>query len=530
MATTETCVSNRAEVRQDARSIRIAGMPLAAVVFLALSALIALVRSHYHLLWADEFGILDTDSIPSLSRLIHIQLTTPVSFDPIGYNALLHTMIRVFGGKALPMRAPSIVGYLTMQVCLFFFVRRIATERAAIFALAFPALVGVVSYSVQARPYGLLLGLAGIAMVSWQAAARRESDRTAALVTLALSLGFAVNVQYYGVLLFAPVCAAECFRIFERRRMDYPMLASIVAGMAGMLVVMPFARALSTFRSHYTGVQAADVHFIIHSYFWLVMGYVDWSIRTQHIAGVIVFVAICAMVIGFVRLRSRFTLRLPKSEAVFILILLLFPVLGYVLGNYVMHFVESRYIVEGCIGITVLISILVTPILQNDRVYRLMLVLLLLAIAGAGVLRIRTESLEGQETMASLRLSAETQHSLQMTVGQKIYTMNPSTFSVIRYYAPNADFRSRIGLTYSSTNEMAIDQNDYVSHMGDDLRIAGVRNVMPYKAISLSGTDHLFLLYDNPWDWTRGALLESHAKITDLGQAFGGDLVSARFP
>jgi uncharacterized membrane protein len=150
-------------------------MPLSAIAFLLLSATIMLIRSHYHLLWADEFGVFYTVSISSLARLIHLQLTRPVVFDPLVYSISAHASIGLFGESAFAIRLPSMCGYLLMQACLFYFVRRIASEDAATFALAFPALMGVSSYAVQARPYGLLLGLSALAMLSWQTATRRDS-------------------------------------------------------------------------------------------------------------------------------------------------------------------------------------------------------------------------------------------------------------------------------------------------------------------------------------------------------------------
>jgi hypothetical protein len=53
---------------------------------------------------------------------------------------------------------------------------------------------------------------------------------------------------------------------------------------------------------------------------------------------------------------------------------------------------------------------------------------------------------------------------------------------------------------------------------------------VPYELVSKPGTEHLLLLYHNPWDWTDQALSASHAQITYLGQVYGGDLVSIRFP
>jgi hypothetical protein len=126
------------------RRFHVAGMPVSAIAFLVLSATIVLIRTHYQLLGIDEygFGLLGIARNSGFARLVHIQLTRPVSFDPIGYNALIYGVIRHFGTGALVMRLPSIAGYLLMQMCLFFFVRRIANERAATVALALPSLMG----------------------------------------------------------------------------------------------------------------------------------------------------------------------------------------------------------------------------------------------------------------------------------------------------------------------------------------------------------------------------------------------------
>jgi len=66
--------------------------------------------------------------------------------------------MRLFGAGPFGIRLPSLLGYLMMQVCLYIFVRRIAPERAAVFALAFPALNTTLIYASEGRPYALMLG------------------------------------------------------------------------------------------------------------------------------------------------------------------------------------------------------------------------------------------------------------------------------------------------------------------------------------------------------------------------------------
>ena len=502
-------------------------MPISAIAFLILSAVIALIRSHYHLLWADEFGTATTGSIPRIAQLIHVELTKPYSPDPIGYTGLMHAVVHVFGVSAFAMRLPSMCGYLLMQACLYYFVRRISSERAATFALAFPALAGIVSYSIQARPYGLLLGLSALAMLSWQTATRRDSRRTLALVILSLSLAMAVNTQYYGVLLFIPLCAAESIRVLERRRADVSVLVSIFAGMGGLIVAMPFAKALSQFSAGHQPTEF-NYHFITHSYLWLMFGYDAVSIHIQRLIGFGLALLLIFLMAGFAGLRSRVALRLPHAEAAFVLILSAYPILVYLLARFVTHFVESRYTQPAIIGITAILAVLMSSLLERKITGRIVLASLFAAIAISGFFRIRSEKEQGLSTMASLALDPATQRSLEATRDRPIYVANGAVSSIVGYYSPSPDLRSRIMLVYSE------DPNYFSGGAADVFRqqvnagAAGIRNVVPYESVSKPGTEHLLLLYHN--DWIDQELSASHAQITYLGQIFGGDLVSARFP
>jgi hypothetical protein len=44
----------------------------------------------------------------------------------------------LIGGNAIALRLPAFVGFLLFKLCLFFFVRRLAGDRAAIVAMAVP--------------------------------------------------------------------------------------------------------------------------------------------------------------------------------------------------------------------------------------------------------------------------------------------------------------------------------------------------------------------------------------------------------
>ena len=143
------------------------------VVFVCVTAAVSLAWSHTKLLSQDEMYEFQTDSVPSLAELVHVQRTWPISLDPLLYHALSHGAMRVFGAGAFAQRLPALAGFLLMQVCLFFFVRNLAGERAGAVAAAFPAVTATLFYAVEGRPYGLMLGLYALALWCWQVAERQ---------------------------------------------------------------------------------------------------------------------------------------------------------------------------------------------------------------------------------------------------------------------------------------------------------------------------------------------------------------------
>ncbi len=495
---------NKQDNDKGQRQFSIAGMPITAIAFLLLSAAIAFIHSHYRVLEGDElgFGLLDICRRFRFAQFVHIQLTRPVSFDPMGYNALIYGVIHYLGTSAVAMRLLPITGYLSMQVCLFWIVRRIVNEWAATVALALPALLGGGAiYSMLARPYGVLLGFAAAAMLCWQIAARREAKRPIALVGLAVSLAAAVNMQYYAVLLFVPICTAEAVRMMETRRVDIPMLGSITGGLAGLTLAVPFAKVLSKFQANHRPMGIADIHFVTHSYVWLVIGYAQVSVTTQRALGLCCAALLLAGIVGFVRTRRSLALRLPLAEAVLLLSLAAMPIFAFVLAVTVTHFIEARYVLPAMIGMCAVIAILLTPLSKNRIIVGTLQALLAVAIIITGLKHVQYDRKAAQVRLAALEITPEVQRALDAYPDRPIYVMNHSVWSFVDYYLPTADIRSRLMLLYidprdSKREGVGADTNEQVANMAAD----GVPLVRSYEGLDKPGTEHLFLLYHEPWD------------------------------
>jgi hypothetical protein len=419
---------------------QIAGTPLWAVAFLVLTVIVWLIMAHYRLMAGDDLLELWCDRVGSIGQLLHIQRTSPLVIDPFFYHGLTFAGIRLFGVRPFFLRLPSLCGFLLMQVSLFYFVCRIASARAAVFALAFPLITGGFAYTLQIRPYGVLLGLFGLAMLSWQAAIRREEQRTGALVVLALSIAVAINSQYYGVLLMLPLCAGEAVRVWQRRRLDIPMLLSMGAGLAGMVFVVPFLKGAAEFRGHY---KAGNVPYqsITQTYNFIVLGQSAFSKRTNHVLAILLVLSVALVIWGCIRQWCGKTLKLPDAEFVSLLTLAALPGFAFLLGHFVTHAMESRYALGAVIGIAALLSIALVPVLRNRVACFLILALLFAGFAWKGMLGTRAERRDTDHALATLVVPPKVIAAIMASPTHLLYTQDiarshswPFTIPMLRRY------------------------------------------------------------------------------------------------
>ena len=97
----------------------------------------------------------------------------------------------VFGEGHVGTRVPMMLGFWVMSLALYMFLRRYLSVVTALTGALFPAVTTAFAYSYEARPYALVLGFAGLALVCWQRAVDSHR-RPAWLVGFAASLGLAL--------------------------------------------------------------------------------------------------------------------------------------------------------------------------------------------------------------------------------------------------------------------------------------------------------------------------------------------------
>jgi cytochrome b561 len=511
------------------------------VVFVCLTAAVSLAWSHAKLFSQDEMYEFQTDSVASLAKLIHVQKTYPISLDPLLYHALSHGAMQVFGAGEFAQRLPALLGFLLMQGCLFFFVRKMAGDRAGLVAAAFPATTATLFYSAEGRPYGLLLGLYALALVSWQAATRgREQgtgNRAWALVGLAVAIAATLNAHYFGVLLLVPVCAAEGWRTLERRKIDWALVGAIVIGIAGVVTTRPFMKAAGEFRTHYYNGGAVGLHDISRAYRTLFVDYTKMSMPAQHAwMGVLVaFAALlswgCWRVAGEVRGETAGVrdVVISRTEWVLLLTLAALPFGGYLLARFVTHSIEVRYVLGAVVALSAMVAIALAPLLRRDTVFNAALVVLGLGIVVGGVVRIRAEQRKTAERLTSLVLPAEVRSALLASADGRLYVQDMGAFEEDRYYEPDADVKPRMTLVYSAAEELRWNRHDTMALTAMHLQRFTDLPVVAYEEVKAQPGEHVFLMQHSGWDWTDQAFEQDGAAIRPLGKAMSGDIAAVRF-
>jgi 4-amino-4-deoxy-L-arabinose transferase-like glycosyltransferase len=175
-------------------------------------------------LWHDELYTFYIAQAPSLSELwrdLRLDLNPP-----LGYLLACGAM-QLFGNSAFAVRLPSIAGVLTGSVCLYALVsRRLRPSYGLLAVLIFwstPALY----FATEARPYGLVLGFFGLAMLAWQRAG--ELPRPAwAVPTLAFGVCGMMLSHFFAIFFLTPFLLVELIRLMRLRRPDWPIAAALL--------------------------------------------------------------------------------------------------------------------------------------------------------------------------------------------------------------------------------------------------------------------------------------------------------------
>lgn len=201
------------------------------------------------MLWNDELYTLYISRLGSLSDIL-AALSTGADQNPPSFYLLTQGFLNWLGVTQLAIRLPEVVGVLAMSLCLFRFVSKRSSSLYGIVALVFPLTTIAYEYAYEARPYGLVLGFSGVALLCWQGAT--ESPRRFWwLIGLAASGAAATASHYYGVFLLIPLGAGEIVRSFHRRRIEWPIWVSLGGVLVPLALFFPVIQEARNYSHHF---------------------------------------------------------------------------------------------------------------------------------------------------------------------------------------------------------------------------------------------------------------------------------------
>ena len=507
------------------RRARAEGLICAGLVLLFTGVLGYLWLSH-RLLEIDEYLSYYTDSVPTLSKVLWVQLHYPISLDPPTYHLLSHAMMQIVGNGPIGLRLPALFGFLLFQISLFSFLRRIAGERASALAMLLPLLTVTWFYGVQGRPYGLLLGLNGMALACWQAATHKAGGlgKNVALAGLSLSMAAAITSHFFGLLILAPVCAGELWRTFSRKHVDWAVAGALAVGVASIGAVIPFQRAVSVYRAHYYST-AVSWRIIPQAYAALIYPHHTLQLREQHLFLAGMGLLALALAAGlFWRFRTTTAPLAPSWELIALAAITFFPVFGFVVGRVVAHTADVRYMIPALFGIMAFMGIVLEPITRRPVVFWT-----LVLSAAVGAIYLEHGYLWGADAAreglpAYFHLTPEVRAALERDPSRRIFIQSLGDFYFNTYYEPDPTLRGRFSLVYAQQPEI-----DWLGHDTNYITAINMKHftdlsIRSYSDV-LGASDPLVLNYVDGWDWMAHDLAARGLPANAIGPMMRGRLV-----
>jgi uncharacterized membrane protein YdcZ (DUF606 family) len=278
---------------------------LVTLVYLTICFLVA-----HRPLWHDELFTYYIAKSPmaQFRDALHLDLNPPLTY------LAVRASLAVFGDSELATRVPCILAFLVGSLCLYRVVSKRLRPAYGLLAMLVFWSTPFFYFSTEARPYALVVGFFGVAMLAWQAAVQPRRSALSVLV-LGLAVTGMMLSHFFTVFYIAPFCLAEVVRWYRSRKFD---LAIWVALLLPLTILLAYIPTLKNYQASAIAVpfQASPIK---------VVGFFYRSLGDE---GVSLLVALCgAMFLVFTRYRAAPERRVPirAFETAFVVGLLALP-------------------------------------------------------------------------------------------------------------------------------------------------------------------------------------------------------------
>lgn len=450
--------------------------------------------------WNDELFTFYISRRPTLPDVWNALLTGAEQLPPLFY-VITRAFTALFGPGYLAFRLPEILGFWVMGLSLYFFVRSRSSAAYGLVAMVFPWVTESYYYSYEARPYGLIFGFCGVALLFWQSAVEGRR-RSAALAGLSLSLAAAISCHYYAILIFVPFALGEAVRLAIRRKLDLPVSISIAAGLLPLVFFLPLIRAAH----RYSGTFWAKPQ-------WTnILGFYSYLLHPAILVLVCIpmIVAMPFVVRGPEREgRSGSFDRIPAHEIAAALGFLLIPLVAVFLAKTITGAFTYRYALPAVIGVSILLAWSASVVSSNRPSPGLAI----------GLIAVGIFSLSGVRTYYEWREAArKSDGSLQLLHdeargGLPVVIAGPQMFFELSYLAGD---KGAPWLTYLADKELGL------KYTGTDDVELGLMNMKRWAPLhvadfhSFCGAQKPFFIYGHgaPFSWVVQELKKEQWRLT----------------
>ena len=465
--------------------------------------------------WHDEIYTILMSRLPSLHAMWSagadgVDLSPPLN---LWATRAVHA---VAGVGVVQTRVPALAGFCLAVCLIFLVVVRRAGMLAALSGALIPFVTAGLRFASEARPYGLMMGLAAASLYCWMEAARGRA-RTRNLALLALALAASIWNHYFGLLVFAPIAAGECVRTADRRQIDRGVALAMLTALIMTLPLYRLATASlsqrGTFWSHVTSGQVPETYAFILN-----------ALLSAPALGVAVTVTVLLIA---ARVRAKpgglGARQIPRYEAAALITAIAIPLLGIVLSRVAVSVFVPRYALAAVPGLSMAIPIAVWRLNAGRSGAELCL-----CAALATVVLVETSSairhggakppnpLDGRPLLLeSLHSASPTVVSSSLQFVQFWYYLPPELKPRLRYLADPARALQRTGADTIDRGYLALSR------------------WAPVSVDTLEGfvdRERSFRVYQAGSGWLLDELAERGATITEIGRESAGRLLQVTMP
>jgi hypothetical protein len=361
--------------------------PLRAFAALSCFYVVAVVGlSHFKLLWLDELITLHIAQLSGPSAIWNA-LAHGADPNPPVTHILVHYCRAIFGERELALRLPAILGYWVGLLSLFLYLLRRLPATWALAGTTMSMCMASFEYSYESRSYGIFYGLAMLAFYFWSRTV--DGERTLAQqrfalfgMTLALALGISTN--YFAVLAFLPIAAGEIAKtIFKMRYANIELegdvrllvramsafdlriwAALVIAALPLVFYRSLIAHSIAQFAPYAFNKVSLDQVFDSYTEMVEVMLYPTLALFLLAILArlsVLPFKRVCKECRAEIRPRwlstwinrRSWSLAVPTYEAIGILFLMAYPILGYIVASIHGGMLSPRFVIPVCLGFAI---------------------------------------------------------------------------------------------------------------------------------------------------------------------------------